>query len=258
MIIIHCYNCKKFFIYIISELNIIICKYCYSDFIEILKHINVLKPAYNEIITGEIINILKQEYNNIMSIWNKETNKYNTSDDIIWNNILKYILESNGQVINNINIIIKNIDPIYNILNIYNNSFKILDFKKLIFENNRYIFIFAILDLLHQEMKIPIGPLPASKKFIKNINKFKLKSNIIKKMSNIICPICFEIFKKGIICIKLQCNHIYHSTCIKKWFKNNNTCPKCRYKVLTDNKDYNIYHIISKQISLPKNFKNNK
>jgi hypothetical protein len=42
------------------------------------------------------------------------------------------------------------------------------------------------------------------------------------------CVICLDIFKKDEQISKLQCNHIYHTECIKSWFTNNLSCPMCR------------------------------
>ena len=43
------------------------------------------------------------------------------------------------------------------------------------------------------------------------------------------CAICIEEIQDGDKCKILQCNHVYHENCIKKWvvFKNKQTCPMC-------------------------------
>ena len=41
-----------------------------------------------------------------------------------------------------------------------------------------------------------------------------------------ICSICFDKYSNGVI--KLQCNHVFHEECIKKWFTTRSTCPLCR------------------------------
>jgi len=43
------------------------------------------------------------------------------------------------------------------------------------------------------------------------------------------CSICLEQFNSSSnTSVILECNHIYHKNCIKKWLKNNDGCPMCR------------------------------
>jgi len=43
------------------------------------------------------------------------------------------------------------------------------------------------------------------------------------------CTICYEEIERGKEqLLHCNCNHPYHKTCIKKWFKEKNTCPTCR------------------------------
>ena len=42
------------------------------------------------------------------------------------------------------------------------------------------------------------------------------------------CSICIEPFTSTQTCIVLQCNHKYHSHCIKEWLEKELTCPNCR------------------------------
>ena len=44
------------------------------------------------------------------------------------------------------------------------------------------------------------------------------------------CSICLENFNDNEKIIKLNCNHMFHTGCIKLWIENNNTCPLCRTK----------------------------
>ncbi|OZJ04529.1 hypothetical protein BZG36_03983 [Bifiguratus adelaidae] len=38
---------------------------------------------------------------------------------------------------------------------------------------------------------------------------------------------------------RMPCGHMWHEDCIFAWLKQSNTCPTCRYEVMTDNEDYN-------------------
>ena len=52
-----------------------------------------------------------------------------------------------------------------------------------------------------------------------------------RKDSNESCSICMEKFKKGEKLIKVDCNHEFHSRCLKLWLTNHKTCPVCRFDI---------------------------
>jgi hypothetical protein len=45
------------------------------------------------------------------------------------------------------------------------------------------------------------------------------------------CVICMNQYKQGEKILTIPCCHIYHSECIKDWFKSNDTCPICKFKL---------------------------
>ena len=45
------------------------------------------------------------------------------------------------------------------------------------------------------------------------------------------CTICLNSFKHGDKALILPCIHIFHTDCIKNWFKTQNTCPNCKFKM---------------------------
>ena len=45
------------------------------------------------------------------------------------------------------------------------------------------------------------------------------------------CTICLNSFKHGDKALILPCIHIFHTDCIKNWFKTQNTCPICKFKI---------------------------
>lgn len=80
----------------------------------------------------------------------------------------------------------------------------------------------------------------------KNISKFlnnRKKDKSIPNILNTSCIICLEnlISEKqndlteNQIMI-LECNHIFHETCLIKWLKNHNNCPLCRIDLLFNEK----------------------
>ena len=42
------------------------------------------------------------------------------------------------------------------------------------------------------------------------------------------CPICLETFQLSEKIVKLECGHLYHRKCIRKWFNISELCPYCR------------------------------
>mmetsp|Transcript_46230 Transcript_46230/g.119146 ORF Transcript_46230/g.119146 Transcript_46230/m.119146 type:complete len:394 (-) Transcript_46230:47-1228(-) len=48
------------------------------------------------------------------------------------------------------------------------------------------------------------------------------------------CPVCFEVYGKGDHLKLLPCGHYFHEDCLIKWFKNEVTCPLCRYNCNTN------------------------
>ena len=45
------------------------------------------------------------------------------------------------------------------------------------------------------------------------------------------CTICFEPYKKGVLCRALVCAHTYHDACLRKWLAVKPICPECRTHV---------------------------
>lgn len=45
------------------------------------------------------------------------------------------------------------------------------------------------------------------------------------------CVICLTDYEKGVKGIILPCIHLFHSECIKDWFKTQDTCPICKFKL---------------------------
>ncbi len=45
------------------------------------------------------------------------------------------------------------------------------------------------------------------------------------------CVVCLSNFELNDKLMILPCTHLFHTNCIKNWFKTNNTCPICKYKL---------------------------
>jgi hypothetical protein len=65
-----------------------------------------------------------------------------------------------------------------------------------------------------------------------NINSIKYKCDFTllkKKLTTPLdeeCIICLSIISED--CIELECGHIYHDECIKRWFEIKSSCTICR------------------------------
>ena len=69
--------------------------------------------------------------------------------------------------------------------------------------------------------------------YYKEKNKLKIStvdSNDEEKLLNE-CTICIEKYKKHEKIITLDCNHEFHSKCIKKWLNLKKSCPNCRENI---------------------------
>lgn len=51
------------------------------------------------------------------------------------------------------------------------------------------------------------------------------------KKECVVCLCAFELNQKALI---LPCTHLFHTNCIKDWFKTQNTCPICKFKLDRD------------------------
>ena len=73
-------------------------------------------------------------------------------------------------------------------------------------------------------------------KYISNRKKDKSIPNIL----NTSCIICLENLisekQNDLTIIILECNHIFHETCLIKWLKDHNNCPLCRIELLSNEK----------------------
>lgn len=43
------------------------------------------------------------------------------------------------------------------------------------------------------------------------------------------CAICLCDYTEEKDCMRIKCNHMFHSRCITDWFNRSPTCPICRY-----------------------------
>ena len=88
---------------------------------------------------------------------------------------------------------------------------------------------FPILNNLNQEDVV----VALTDEEFNNLEKIKYDETNEEHKKNIsICNICLEKIIHDDSCIKLKCNHYFHSNCIESWLKeHSNKCPVCREEV---------------------------
>ena len=52
------------------------------------------------------------------------------------------------------------------------------------------------------------------------------------------CPVCMGTFREGERYCTMPCEHLFHEQCLLPWLKERNSCPKCRFELPTDDRDY--------------------
>ena len=123
-------------------------------------------------------------------------------------------------------LIVTCIEIFFLILNVSVNIVTNLQFKFCI-NISKYIPSFLRNDMNQLNNKIE----EAYQKNIRIINRniliktFKLENNESNDDS---CSICLNNYKKEELVSVLNCNHKFHTECIKKWFDNKTNCPYCR------------------------------
>ncbi|GAB5357830.1 hypothetical protein AAMO2058_000408200 [Amorphochlora amoebiformis] len=78
---------------------------------------------------------------------------------------------------------------------------------------------------------------PASLNELNNLVTVKLgaKSSRVGEM----CAVCREDFREDDECTVMACDHAFHKACLSPWLALHNTCPKCRYPLMTDDAEQN-------------------
>lgn len=81
------------------------------------------------------------------------------------------------------------------------------------------------------------GRPPASINVVKNLLSVVITDEDFEK-NNILCAVCKDEIKVGLMAKQLPCAHRYHGDCILPWLGIRNTCPVCRHELPTDDPEY--------------------
>ncbi|PWA90384.1 Zinc finger, RING/FYVE/PHD-type [Artemisia annua] len=82
-----------------------------------------------------------------------------------------------------------------------------------------------------------LGRPPASKAVVENLLTVVMTKEDVEK-NDTICAVCKDEVEVGKIATQLPCSHRYHGDCIVPWLGIRNTCPVCRFELLTDDVEY--------------------
>ncbi|KXN74195.1 hypothetical protein CONCODRAFT_2726 [Conidiobolus coronatus NRRL 28638] len=55
------------------------------------------------------------------------------------------------------------------------------------------------------------------------------------------CPICLDDFEASqeLPIRQMPCQHVFHEACLFPWLKSTNSCPQCRFPLMTESNEYN-------------------
>jgi len=93
------------------------------------------------------------------------------------------------------------------------------------------LFVIRPMYLTIREFKKALSDVVLSRRAIRNMNTLYPDATVedLSATDNV-CIICRE--EMHLMCKKLPCNHIFHTSCLRSWFQRQQTCPTCRMDVL--------------------------
>jgi len=97
-----------------------------------------------------------------------------------------------------------------------------------------------LMDIINESMRTAeTSKKPVSKQALSKLKKFKMSEKYFKKNKNgqteqPTCCVCLSDIVLNEETLLLPCGHMFHPKCINDWFKNNNTCPVCRFELKTE------------------------
>lgn len=177
--------------------------------------------------------IIRDSYGNVIS--QRQTQEYNRHNDN--NSYTMNIMPGINQVSVNMrpqmqtqrrrmnmpNLNTSNFDRHYIQNTFMNNPF----FNQMILSNN-HEFDRGIIQLIQQVMN---HEHPVSDEIINELPVINIDDPNKLEADKKQCVICLADYQNGEKAIILPCIHLFHSDCIKNWFRTQNTCPICKFKL---------------------------
>lgn len=77
---------------------------------------------------------------------------------------------------------------------------------------------------------------PVAASVLRTLNEFKATENNKSQWTSkcTTCTICQEAFALDEHLVSLPCHHVFHYSCVCKWFESRHTCPLCRFALPTE------------------------
>ncbi|XP_031486149.1 uncharacterized protein LOC116254741 isoform X1 [Nymphaea colorata] len=94
-----------------------------------------------------------------------------------------------------------------------------------------------LFDHLAETENLTRGAPPAAQSVINSLPRVII-GEAHEEHGIVICAVCKDPLVNGTEANQLPCMHLYHPSCVLPWLSTRNTCPVCRYELLTDDKDY--------------------
>ncbi|CAN6469540.1 unnamed protein product [Victoria cruziana] len=103
----------------------------------------------------------------------------------------------------------------------------------------------ALLDHLAETDSLRRGAPPAAKSVMNSLPRVII-SEAHEEHGVVICAVCKDPLIDGTEANQLPCMHLYHPFCIMPWLSTRNSCPVCRYELLTDDREYEEEKLIAR------------
>lgn len=80
-------------------------------------------------------------------------------------------------------------------------------------------------------------PPPAKKSVVEALPCKKVESFGLPPHTS--CPVCLGELSDDVM--EMPCHHYFHKECLIPWLNKTNSCPSCRFELLTDDANYEEY-----------------
>lgn len=95
--------------------------------------------------------------------------------------------------------------------------------------------IYLILVSISEQQK-KLGLVAVDEELLKlMINQSSKQVKDVKQLKNRTCVICMKDYESRDKILTTPCSHDYHIDCISDWFRKNNSCPICKFKIVKEN-----------------------
>ncbi|KAL4439574.1 hypothetical protein ABPG74_003976 [Tetrahymena malaccensis] len=112
------------------------------------------------------------------------------------------------------------------LINLWMNTDNSSDELQMVINALLIIFIARIFFSIYIDLKREKGLSPQQTQIMVTNQSYLLTQTELEQINDC-CSICIEDFQLNQSILKLECQHIFHTPCIEKWFPIQNKCPNC-------------------------------